>query len=378
MENNKKIKIVIAINDFCIGGAQTLLLKQFQYFDKNKFDFYLISLFELKRKTSLHDLIPEYVKVVRFDFKSFWDFSSWRKLLKKLKKIKPSLILSHLFFSNTVLRILAIFLKIKIIIVEHNTYINKTKLHQYIDKFLSYFTYKIIAVSDEVADFTSKQEKISKSKFVTIFNGIDLEEIKKFKEVNKKNVLQFRKELGFSMDDRVIINVARLTHQKRLDLLIDVFAELNRIDDQYRMIILGEGSLKEKLIQKVENLGLENKIFLLGSKKDINKYYMLSNVFISTSEIEGFSIAFLEALSFGLPIISTKTSGSEKMIKNNYNGYLVDNEEKNIASSIINILKNNYNKINSMGSNSLEICKEFDIRANVEKYEKLFKECLKI
>jgi len=66
------------------------------------------------------------------------------------------------------------------------------------------------------------------------------------------------------------------------------------------------------------------------------------------------------------------------MIKNNYNGYLVDNEEKNIASSIINILKNNYNKINSMGSNSLEICKEFDIRANVEKYEKLFKECLKI
>ncbi len=378
MKNNKKIKIVIGINDFCIGGAQTLLLKQFKYFNRDKFEFYLISLFELKNKTSLHDLIPNYVKVVRFDFKNFFDFKSWSSLLKKIKSIRPDLVLSNLFFSNTVFRIIAIILKIKAIIVEHNTYINKIKLHQCIDKFLSYFTYKIIAVSDEVADFTSKQEKISKNKFVTIFNGIDLEEIKKFKEINQENILQFREELGFNMDDKIIINVARLTHQKRIDLLIDAFYELSKKDRSYKLIILGEGVLKNQLAQKINGLGLENRVFLLGVKKNIYKYYMLSNVFVSTSEIEGFSIAFLEALSFGLPIISTKTSGSKKMIENHYNGYLIDNGEENVVNSIVNILKNNYNKINLMGSNSLEICKKFDIKVNVVKYEELFIESLKV
>ena len=379
MTNNRKMKVVIGINDFCIGGAQTLLLKQFKYFNIDKFEFYLISLFELKHKTSLHNLIPNHIRVFRFYFRGFLDVKNWWKLFKLLKEIKPDIIVSSLFFANTIFRILKIFLKkCKSIIIEHNTYINKTKFQIFVDRTLSKITYKIIAVSDEVINFTSKQEKISKSKFVTIFNGIDLEEIEKFKEVNQENILQFRRELGFTNDDKIIINVARLTPQKRIDLLIDAFNKLNRINDNYKLIILGEGVLKDQLTQKIKNLGLEDSVFLLGAKKDIYEYYMISDLFVLTSKIEGFALVCIEAMAFNIPVISTRVAGPDKYIKDYYNGFLTEHNIKDIVEKILLFSELSIEELNIYKKNCLSTAKQFDIRNNVKKYENLFIECLKV
>lgn len=378
MGTNKKIKIIIAINDFLVGGAQTLILKQLKYFDNNRFEFYLISLFDFQERTNLYNLIPENVKVFRLNFKNFLDLKNWYKLFILLRKINPEIVISNLFFSNTVFRILKLFFwKLKIIIIEHNTYIHKTKLQIFLDKILSKITYKIIAVSDTVADFTSRQEKINIDKFQAIFNGVDVEDIFEFTKANSSTIDSIKQKLGFDVNDKIIINVARLTQQKKLDLLIDCFYELNKSKNNCKLIILGDGGLKDELQQKIGNLQLSEKVFLLGAKQNINDYYMISDLFVLTSEIEGFALVCIEAMAFGIPVVSTRVAGPDKYVKDYNNGFLADSNIKDLVEKIIFMFNLRDEEIIEYKKNCIETAKIFDIRKNVEQCEKLFLDCLK-
>lgn len=373
-----KIKLILAINSFNIGGAEKLIVDQLRFFDREKFDISLITLFQFQDRKNFYELLPKDINIYKLNFKNFYDLKSWLFLYKLLKKISPNIIVSSLFFSNTIFRILAIIFKIKVIIIEHNTYINKTKAHQFVDKILSYFTYKIIAVSDEVANFTSKQEKIEINKFKIIYNGIDLEKINKFKEINKNNILGLKEKLGFGNSDKIIINVARLTNQKRIDLLIDAFAKLHKIDNKYKLIILGEGTLLFELQNQINSLGLKDSAFLLGIKKNIYEYYMISDLFVLTSKIEGFALVCIEAMTFEVPVVSTKVAGPDKYVKDYFNGFLVEHDMEDIFKKMVVFFDLDDQELDKYKQNCLNTAKQFDIKNNVKEYEKLLIESLEI
>lgn len=377
MIKDRKIKVLIGINDFLVGGAQNLLIRQFKHFDQNKFEFYLVTLFVFKEKTSLQDLVPCHVKVFNFDFKGFGDIANWYKLFKLLRKIKPDIIVSSLFFSNTIFRILGLLNNCRLIIIEHNTYIHKTNLQIFVDRLLSRVTYKIIAVSEEVINFTSKQEGIDHQKFIFIPNGVDVGEILAFRQKNIKEIQHFRKQLGFVSSDKIIINVARLTKQKGLDFLLDTFFHLSKTDNDYKMIILGEGSLRNDLINKIETLGLKDKVFLLGAKENIYQYYMMSDLFVLSSVIEGFALVCIEAMAFQLPVVSTKVAGPDKYIKNYYNGFLVERSTNEMVEKISFLFNLDSNEILKYKKNCLETAWGFDINNNVKQYENLFVDSIK-
>lgn len=369
--DKNKINVLIGINDFLIGGAQKLIIDQLKYFNKNIFNFYLLTFFQFEDKQNFYEQLPEGVKIIKLNFKGFFDFYSWIKLFFILIKIRPRVVISHLFFSNTILRLLKILFWYKIIIVEHNTYI-RSRLFIFLNRILSYLTYRIIAVSETVAEYTSKNERINRDKFLVIHNGIDLQELINYKKLFLKDNWKdkLKTELGFSPNDKIIINVGRLTDQKNHSLLIRVFSKFSKMYSNYKLIVLGEGSLFGNLVKKVKEEGLENKILFLGAKKEIYKYYLISDFFISTSKIEGFGIAHVEALACGLPVLSTKTAGPDEIIKDGINGYLVDKieDEDIILEAMIKLLKSN---LNNLSKNAIESIKKFDILENVKKYENL-------
>ncbi len=373
INQDKKIKIVIVINDFLVGGAQKQIVRQLDFFDINKFDFCLITLFEFPNRPNLYQELPPWLPIYRLQFKNFFDLVSWFNLLKILFKIKPNIVISHLFFSNTVVRILKPLLKYKIIICEHNTYINKTKLQIFLDKLLSKLTYKIVAVSKTVAEFTSKQENIPKEKFVIIHNGINLEAIQlQFKKLPEKDVL--KNKLGFSKDDRIIINVGRLTSQKNHKLLLDGFKLFQKSTLGYKLIILGDGALRESLEKYVIENDFGNSVVFLGIRFDVISYYKIADFFVSTSIIEGLSDAYLEAFACGLPLVATKTAGTDELIIEGKNGFFINEFSPNVVvESMIKLLNCNFDLLRK---NTLRCIKNFDIRITVQKYTSLFYESI--
>ncbi len=367
----EKISLLIGINDFLVGGAQKQITEQLRYFDRSRFKISVVTLFQFPKKKDLYHLLPLDVDIIKLSFRKCADFPEWIKLFQILRRIKPDIVLSNLFFSNLVFRVLSWFFTYKVIIVEHNTYTGKRKWEIFVDRFLAYFTSRIIAVSKTVADFTVQQEKIPRKKFIVIQNGIDIFEIeKKLRVVDRKKL---RKQFYFSPETRVAINVSRLTDQKNHRLLIEVFSDFVQINPNNVLLILGEGSLMKDLTELITEKRMEKNIFLLGSREDVVSFYKLSDYFISVSKIEGLSIAYLEALASGLPLLATKTAGTDEMLEDGKNGFFVECTHASILKGLQKI--NNSNLIH-LGECAHASVRAFDIRKNVVQYELLLAQCL--
>lgn len=123
------------------------------------------------------------------------------------------------------------------------------------------------------------------------------------------------------------VNVGRLVEQKNQKLLIDAFAIVAKRFVDYQLYIIGEGKLKESLQKKITFLGLDKRIVLLGAKKTEDLLFIIRNSsgFILSSNFEGIPNALIEAMSLGIPCISTDCpcGGPKSLIETGKNGVLV-------------------------------------------------------
>jgi len=363
-----KIKVAIVTDNFVVGGAEKQLTELLPLFDRNKFDLSLITLSQLEGRITLYDRLPLWLPVYKLNFRGFRDRLSWVALYRTLQTVGPDVVLSNLFFSNTVVRILKPLLGYKVIIVEHNTYIDKTRKRIFTDKVLSYCSHKIVAVSTMVANFTAKQEHIPRNKFVVIHNGVNVEKIHSaLAALSSKDTL--KQELGFKSSDKVFLNVAGLKPKKNHKLLLEGFVLFHKKHPEYKLAIVGEGASRSKLEARGRELGLDGAVTFFGLRRDIEKFYKISDTFVSTSDIEGLSIAYLEALASGLPLVATKTAGTDELLVDGENGFFIpESSAKTVAESLEKVARADLKK---MGENAKAKAAEFDLRKTAEKYSTL-------
>jgi glycosyltransferase involved in cell wall biosynthesis len=216
-------------------------------------------------------------------------------------------------------------------------------------------------------------------KLVIIKNGIDIE-LLKAKALNKKLV---RGDFGIAEHDFVVGAVGRLEPIKSYDILIKAFGLFinmgnNRINNA-KLLIIGEGSQTKVLQELVCSLGLQDKVILAGYRPDSYSFYPLFDCFALSSRSEGLSIALLEALAFGLPVISTNRGKEHDVISDGVNGFLVEPEKINELASAIQILYLNANLRQQMSSCNLELVKAcFSMTSVVNKYKKIYCEVVEL
>lgn len=139
-----------------------------------------------------------------------------------------------------------------------------------------------------------------------------------------------------------IVSVGRLITEKNHIFLVKVFKEFSKLHPEYSLIIYGEGPLKSALEMEVEKLGLSDKIILPGNVKNIEKYISEAKMFVLTSKSEGMPNALFEAMSLGLPCISTKVNGAIDYIQNGVNGFLIDSySETQLLQCMLKLVEDN-------------------------------------
>lgn len=367
-KNKKSKKVLISINDLLVGGAQKLVLNHLEFFNKSGYETHLVILMEFPNRSNLINFIPNGVHVHRINLLSAFNVLGLLRLLYVLIITRPHVIFSHLFLSNTIIRIISLIFPFRIFTVEHNTYKNKNKKDIFFDRILSFRSEKIIAVSEEVREFTIKQQKLNRNKCIVIDNGINLKPFNFYKEVFSKK--DARKKLNIEDKTKVFLSVARLTPQKNLPLLINSFVELYNKQKDLLVYILGEGGQFNILKSIIEKNNASSFIKLMGNIEDPKPFYRSADFFISTSYIEGMSIAFLEALAFGIPIIATETGGTRVLIKDDYNGFIIPKQDvENVCKTVQKAINSEYKKFSLQASLTAE---KFDIDITNKKYEKLF------
>lgn len=145
-----------------------------------------------------------------------------------------------------------------------------------------------------------------------------------------------------------IISVGRLYPQKNQKMMIQAFAKIADDFPDWQLVIYGEGPLRESLELIVDSLEMQDRVLLPGRTEHVIEELRKSKIFCMSSDYEGMSNAMIEAICVGLPIISTKVSGTEDLVKDGKNGLLIDVGDVNSMSKGMRTLIENEILMNSM------------------------------
>ena len=357
--------LVIVIDAFSRGGAQKVLQLLIPELIKKykSVSIFLIqsSPFEMK----LDDLELQGLKTFRISAKNFLDLKAFLRFLYLVNKVKPHHIQAHLYWSQ----IWSIFLKliqprVKIAWIEHNTYLNRSKIKWILFKTFSKFTYRIIAVSDEVKNYLIKRNL---KRIAVIFNPISP---------------IFFSDNKFATDPSFLF-VGRLNEQKNPYLTLNAFEyALNNdlIPKASRLLICGEGLLLNDLIILVSSFKYGEFISFSGflEEPDLSKKYQESMVLISTSLYEGFSLVRAEALASGCTIVTTDTSGIRGLLTTSAEDstpidgiFIVDQSVESVANGLSNALNSRLWLGDSIQARR-NIVKKLDPKLIANKYCEIF------
>lgn len=172
-------------------------------------------------------------------------------------------------------------------------------------------------------------------------NGVNIDDFSR--NFSYGELTDLESKLGIKPDDKIIISVSRLVHKNGLDLLIEALAILNKNgQEEYKLILVGDGLLKESLKLKVKNLKLDGKVIFTGliENQDLPRYLKVSDVFVRPSRSEGLGISFLEAMAADVPVIATKVGGIPDFLEDRKTGLFCSDEPEDIAFKIRIILEN--------------------------------------
>ena len=293
-------------------------------------------------------------------------------LLKFFKKQRPDITLAQMWplTSLTVLSWIVSCKIGKLFLVDHvhlSTSVEKEiffpkKIFKIIVRTTYLFANKIIVVSNGVKNDLIQISSNLKKKIKVINNPLIKKQISKKKKFSKNKIW------GNNTKYR-ILNVGSLKLQKDHLNLINAFYLLKSCQN-CKLIIVGNGPLKNQLKSYVKYKNLSNKVFFVNFESNMQKYYETADLLVSSSRWEGFSNVIAESLGYGLPVVSTDCkSGPSEILKAGKYGKLVPIENpKKLAIAIYQSLREKHNK-NLLIKRSLD----FEISKISEQYLKLIK-----
>ena len=359
-------KIVFAINNLGMGGAENMLVEQVRCIDRDYFEIYVVTLLP-NQSVNIIDKLPKDIKFIKFDFPTIFNLNALYKFVVFLRREKIYAIVTNLFDTNLLGRVSAILARVPVIIsYELNVDILKKNWQINVDRFLSHFTKKILVSSTDVLEFTSKQERIPKSKFKLNFNSIPL----KLGWV-KRNRDEVLFKYGLLKDQLYIVTAGSLTTQKGHTHLIDaVYMMKKQGVTSFECLIFGKGALKDELLSQIKRLDLTEYIKLMGIGP-IEEIMAISDIFTLPSLWEGLSIALLQAMDAGCPIVATKISGTIEALENEKSALLVEPSESSELSDALKRLINDGELRQKLINSAKEHVKRFSIEKNVKVIENL-------
>ena len=368
--------VVIGANDMLIGGVQRLIIDQLTHLDRTKYEPHLVVLMTFPGKETFDGLIPADVTVHRIGFSGLADMRAWFRLLRLLRRIRPKIVKTATFFSNF------IFLKLKplvgyaVIAAEHNTVNVKPGWQRFADRMLFPRAYTVVGDSEMVVEFVSRVERIDRSKFTVIYNGVDTKAVAEAKARYAPERTAIRKQWNIPENAYVLFTAARLTHQKNHALMLDAFKRIADEQPDAYLVIAGDGALRKEIEAQIRELRLAGRVVLLGEQLDVFRYYAIADLFVLTSRHEGFCIAVMEALAFGMPAVSTRVAGVNEYLQDGKNGFFAEATPEDFAEKIRTAMSLTAAEREAFAEEGRKTAEAYSVERYGREYNELFARCL--
>lgn len=212
-----------------------------------------------------------------------------------------------------------------------------------------------------------------KKSVCVIPSGINIDQFAQ--ETGRRN--EIRNKYGVKDNEVLLITASRLVEEKNIGFLVRSFALIHKANVKARLMIVGDGAVREELEVLVKELDLEDSVIFAGllDKEGMIAHYQASDIFVFASLTETQGLVAVEAMAAGLPVVAIKANGIEDMVKSGSDGILTDNKEENFAENALKLIEDEELRKN-MSESARVNANEFSIEPWIGKVAKLYKDLI--
>lgn len=318
-----KTPILVVIKGLALGGAERMLAEASRYWDRSEFD-YRVAYFLPERDELVGDLEEADIPVMCLGGRGGWLGITYR-LFRLVRALEPDLVHAHLPSAGVLVRLCS---NVPVVYTEHNI----TSSYHRFTRFANRATYRrnqaTIAVSEAVASSISG------------YRGPPIQVIPNAVTVDPAHLdpERARRELGLSSRQPMVVHVGNIKPHKGHRILLRAAATLAAKRPEVTVVSIGAESHPgemQALEVMLRELGLEERVRLLGRRRDALDFVSAADVFVNPAEAEGLPVAVLEAMALQRPVVATSVGGVPEVIEHERTGLLVAPGDPHALSSAI-------------------------------------------
>lgn len=302
------MKVLQIINSMATGGAEKLLLESIPLYAEKKIEMDLLVLdgkeypFMVKLKSL------NCCKIHSLNLSSVYNPLAIFKIIPLLKKY--DIVHIHLFPAQywVVIAKIISFSKVKLVFTEHSTSNRRmqNKLFGILDTFIYSYYKKIICITNQVREVLKNHISLNENRFEVIENGVPIIKFKNAEALPKNNFFE-----GDNL--RLIIQVSSFQEPKDQKTVIEC---LQILPENIKLLLVGEGHLKQESEKLVEESKLKDRVKFLGQRMDVPNLLKTADIIILSSKYEGLSLSSIEGMATGKPFIASDVPGLTDVVKN--------------------------------------------------------------
>ena len=358
-ELQKRRKVVFILPQMGLGGLDKMVYLLIKNLDYHNFQPYLITITEFNHDNlMIHDLTQKGVEIHFLDKKEGFDIRTCFQLSAILKRIDADIIHIHNRACLYAFWYL-LFCKKKAFQTIHSLPQREmTKFHRLMMRILFHLRkVRPIAISDTIRRETASYYKLKEDWIPTIYNPV---------ETN-------RFYTGEKYERFTFITAGRLSSEKNQIMMIEAINALHKQNIECDLLILGEGSERSVLQNKIQEYSLQKEVKLLGKIDNVEDYLAKSHVFLLTSRYEGLPLCILEAMAAGLPVVSSNVGGVPDIVTEGETGLLFEPDDMSALTNAMMQMLTYPETYAYMGKNAREESKKYDVTVFSKKYQDLFR-----
>jgi glycosyltransferase involved in cell wall biosynthesis len=348
-----------------LGGAETFICNAVPRLRKLGWDLRLITL--SNGGILVDQLRAESVPVLELGLNKKNSIQVLLKLLTLWRKEKPRILHTHLYHAGIIGRLLGKISGIQTIFVHQaGPELFRNRVRSFFDRYTASLVTQYVVTGEFVRQILQNREQVKPQKISIIPNGIDTHQF---------DLPRTRPEDWPAMAQSPVLGtVGRLSPEKGHFFFLEALAILHQNGADFQAIMIGDGALKEELLQKTRILHLEERLFWVGAQTNIPDWLSLLDVFVLPSQWEGISLALLEAMAAGVPVVATSVGGTPEVLTNGVNGLLVPpSDTEALAAAIFKLLENPLLCKELGQSGKIHCQNNYDIDLIVKKIDSLYR-----
>ena len=313
----KRIKVLHIVYSLQLGGAERVVTNYALHHTREVYEPVVVAL--TQGGPLEEDLRAAGVRVYILGKRLGFDPRVILKLAKIMREERAQVVHVHTPLSNNWGVPAALLSGVRTVIrTEHGLFRRERTFYVFINAILGLFNRRILACSDGAKKTHVAMDPLSRDKYMTIYNGIDVHRYRAHGDTRR-----LREELGLPEGAPVVGIIGSLIPLKGHRIFLQMAALITGGCPDVRFLVVGDGPERGRLEATARGTGLLGKVIFTGVRRDIPELLSLMNVFVLSSHSEAHPLTILEAMAAGKPVVATDVGGNAESVRDGQTGFIV-------------------------------------------------------